>query len=86
MNDIRTGSSNSAFAHVRVCICHLAGIISLLVDYGFKIFPFNSCTLCQNSRGAAEYFRKAPCSWLRHCATSKKVTGSIPDGVIRIFH
>ena len=25
-------------------------------------------------------------SWLRHCATSKKVAGSIPDGVIGIFH
>jgi len=25
-------------------------------------------------------------SWLRHCATNSKVTGSIPDGVIGIFH
>jgi len=25
-------------------------------------------------------------SWLRHCVTSRKVAGSIPDGVIRIFH
>ena len=25
-------------------------------------------------------------SWLRHCATSQKVAGSIPDGVIEIFH
>ena len=25
-------------------------------------------------------------SWLRHCATSQKVTGSIPEGVIGIFH
>jgi hypothetical protein len=24
-------------------------------------------------------------SWLRHCATSRKVAGSIPDGVIEIF-
>jgi len=24
--------------------------------------------------------------WLRHCATSRKVAGSIPDGVIGIFH
>ena len=24
-------------------------------------------------------------SWLRHCATSRKVAGSIPDGVIKIF-
>ena len=25
-------------------------------------------------------------SWLRHCATSQKVAGSIPDGVNGIFH
>ena len=25
-------------------------------------------------------------SWLRHCATSRKVAASIPDDVIGIFH
>ena len=25
-------------------------------------------------------------SWLRHCAISRKVAGSIPDGVTGIFH
>ena len=25
-------------------------------------------------------------SWLRHCATSRKVKRSIPDGVIGFFH
>jgi hypothetical protein len=25
-------------------------------------------------------------SWLRHCTTNRKVAGSIPDGVIGIFH
>jgi hypothetical protein len=25
-------------------------------------------------------------SWLRHCSTNRKVVGSIPDGVIGIFH
>ena len=25
-------------------------------------------------------------SWVRHCATSRKVAGSIPDGVTGIFH
>jgi hypothetical protein len=25
-------------------------------------------------------------SWLRHCATSRKVAGSIPNGVIEFFH
>ena len=26
------------------------------------------------------------CSWLRHCGTSQKIVGSIPDGIIEIFH
>jgi len=25
-------------------------------------------------------------SWLRHCATRRKVAGSVPDGVIGFFH
>ena len=39
---------------------------------------FNACTYCQwGTRWR---------SWLRHCATSRKVAGSIPNGVIGIFH
>ena len=26
------------------------------------------------------------CGWLRHCATSRKVSGSIPNGVIGVSH
>jgi len=26
------------------------------------------------------------CSWLKHCATSREVAGSIPDGVTGVFH
>jgi hypothetical protein len=25
-------------------------------------------------------------SWWRHCATNRKVAGSIPDGFIKVFH
>jgi hypothetical protein len=34
------------------------------------------------------YFQRGMClhSWLRHCTTSRKVAGSIPDDVIGIFH
>jgi hypothetical protein len=40
------------------------------------------------------WYRKCLCvgggtrwrSWLEHCTTSRKVAGSIPDGVIGIFH
>jgi hypothetical protein len=28
----------------------------------------------------------AVAQWLRHCSTNQKVAGSIPDGVIGIFH
>jgi hypothetical protein len=28
----------------------------------------------------------AVAQWLRHCTTNRKVAGSIPDGVIGIFH
>jgi len=38
--------------------------------------------LVQDSCGARCWWL----SWLRHCATSRKVAGSIPDGVIGIFY
>jgi len=28
----------------------------------------------------------AVAQWLRYCATNRKVAGSVPDGVIGIFH
>jgi hypothetical protein len=31
-------------------------------------------------------FGHAVAQWLWHCATNREVAGSIPDGVIRIFH
>jgi len=37
-------------------------------------------TLCQSQIGSTRWS-----SWLRHCATNRKVSGSIPDGVIGIF-
>ena len=37
-------------------------------------------------RCAASYGGTRWRSWFRHCATSQKVAGSIPDGVIGIFH
>ena len=36
-----------------------------------------STTLCETT---------AVAQWLRCCATNRKVAGSIPDGVIEIFH
>jgi hypothetical protein len=38
--------------------------------------------LSTNSVGARCWWH----SWLRHCATNRKVAGSIPDGVTGMFH
>jgi hypothetical protein len=32
------------------------------------------------------YWGHAAAQWLRHCATNRKVSGSIPHSVIGIFH
>jgi hypothetical protein len=32
------------------------------------------------------FHKKTVAQWLRRCATNRKVAGSIPDGVIGIFH
>ena len=33
-----------------------------------------------------EIWGTAVAQWLRHCATNRKVAGSVPDDVIGIFH
>ena len=50
------------------------------LDYGIECCP----RLFTNT--AAQYGGTRWRSWLRHCATSRKGVGSIPDGVIGIFH
>jgi hypothetical protein len=39
-----------------------------------------------SSGGYSVVWWQAVAQWLRHCATNQKVVGSIPDGVIGIFH
>ena len=53
---------------------------SLLLLYYVLIF------LCRNSYTYIYRWGPRWRSWLRHCATSQKVAGSIPDGVIGILH
>jgi hypothetical protein len=36
--------------------------------------------------GTLKWRGTAVAQWLRYCATNRKVAGSIPDGVIEIFH
>jgi hypothetical protein len=62
-----------------------------------RIFPFSGCpgSLGTISRiSSVKLCFGSPCSregitrwrsWLRYCATNRKVAGSIPDGVV-IFH
>ena len=42
--------------------------------------------LSQYSSFPSQYWGTAVAQWLRCCATNQKVAGSIPAGVIRIFH
>ena len=39
-----------------------------------------------NSSSSSSSWGTRWCSWLRHCATSWRVAGSIPDVIIGIFH
>jgi hypothetical protein len=46
-------------------------------------FLLNNSQLKQFNKGF--FWGRRWRSWLRHCATSRKVAGSIPDGVIGFF-
>ena len=48
--------------------------VCCVTDYGITILVYIT------------YVERNWRSWLRHCATSQKVAGSIPDGVTLIFH
>jgi hypothetical protein len=50
---------------------HLGGVAAYVGDWRPKI----------RGTGVTRW-----CSWLRHYATSRKVLGSVSDGVIGIFH
>jgi len=52
------------------------------VWYERKKESCSTISIQQSITGRGTWWR----SWLRHCATSQKVAGSIPDGVIGIFH
>ena len=66
-----------AFELGRIVGRHETGRLSVLYTWMFL-----SVTTLYLVYGARCWWR----SWLRHCATSRKVTGSVPDGVTGIFH
>ena len=55
--------------------------ISLGIDIAQRLIYFENDKPWLLGEGARCWWR----SWLRHCATSRKVSGSIPDVVIGIF-
>ena len=76
----------------RNCCCHdmVAGSSETSVSSyqnRRRHFPESGSLHCQYSVNLISPFRTDTGwrSWLRHCATSRKVAGSIPDGVIGIF-
>jgi hypothetical protein len=46
----------------------------------------SSGKICMNFMSTCLIWGTAVAQWLRYCATNRKVVGSIPDGVIGIFH
>ena len=59
----------------------MTALTSVIIGFSIKV-PF-SFVKCNKLHGAGGVWWR---SWLGHCTTSQKVVGSIPDGVIGIFH
>jgi len=55
-----------------------------------RVFPVHAMKAYRGGRFIAahhlNFWDAWWCSWLRHCAASRKVASLIPDGVIGIFH
>jgi len=81
---------------VRIIICPLTEFFctedSTVGNMGFTAKQSVACHLQVSNNPAIEFLlsthicRGTWRSWLRHCATSRKVTGPIPNGVTGIFH
>ena len=77
-----TERSRSYSRSTERCIRHyyqptILSVVSRLLLAACTIFFMRLCTNIRGTRW---------CSLLRHCATSRKVAGSIPDSVTGIFH
>jgi hypothetical protein len=56
-----------------------------VIEHKMRVLIF-STTFAKKSLILTRIQRDIVGQWLRHCATTQKVAGSIPDGVIEIFH
>jgi len=52
----------------------------------FVYLPISECLISKFTSLLVIIWGRRWRSWLRHCAPSRKVAGSIPDGVTGIFH
>lgn len=74
----RTLRRNGYLKQVRKCPLNVAIPVCLLCYCSLKLKFINTLQKIAPSYGTR--------SWMRHCATSRKGAGSIPDGVNEIFH
>jgi len=72
--------------------CVSSKVFKLFI-FHYYIFPFKNSPQAYTFVRDRFYYMHHQCvrgtrwrSWLRHCATNRTVAGSIPDGVIGIFH
>jgi len=65
----------------------LSNILRSIKDKVKIVRPITQSVALAVIKKIAEFVRgTAVAQWLKLCATNQKVTGSIPDGVIGIFH
>jgi len=83
----RANNSCKLYSKLTVLLHKFMGIMYLLVQ-GFNCSEVVHYLNNDNHIFMAKYnsWDTRSRSWLRHCATSQKVAGSIPDGVIGFFH
>jgi hypothetical protein len=79
-------SNEAIVTYIKVLNIHSSGRFALRKTYQ----DITSCHRIKNSVGQYKNYGKVECdgtrcSWLRHCATIRKVAGSIPDWVIWDF-
>ena len=63
--------------------------VSELIGHTLSVIQYNNKSyrvLLNYSYEGSTATKMGARGWLRHCATSRKVAGSIPGGVIGIFH
>ena len=73
-------------ARISVVLRLPSSSLSVILTFNVNLQHFSDEYFFEKSAAYMHYWGPRWRSWLRHCATSQKVAGSIPDGVIGIFH